>query len=234
VGGESEKGTISGFFSRGTWAGMDLGELVQAREAGVEIQASGVQLGVEYASGGFMQRIRYVQEPGERVGRWDRSGVREGSFKEIREGDFDLNGYLNGYLQIGINPEVEPTLWGSLAVGPKAKLFILPKVGIHPYVRAELSIPEAEVTIEQPRAGETLKEEDEITLKATASGDPELQLLAGMDLTLSDGSVVECPGDSTSLSLTLQRQGASQLAQDQIPGQNEYGGHNRPLESLYS
>lgn len=168
--------------------------LASARvEAGASLSVEGVKLGVGYGGGTYVQRIQYEDE-GE-SGKWTNDyEFNAGSFHQILEGEMDLDGYL----EVGLNPEVEPALWGSppgLAIG-RLKLFTLPKVGLYFYLRGELELLPDDVGVEitQP-TGSSLDGQSEITLEAKASGDPEIRLLAGLDLTLRDGSV-ECPRES--------------------------------------
>ncbi|MDX2273072.1 MAG: hypothetical protein NW237_14140 [Cyanobacteriota bacterium] len=123
------------------------------------------------------------------------------------EGDIDLDGYI----QVGFNPEIETSLWGSppgLSTA-RLKLFVLPKIGLNFYVRGEVELlpDEIGVEIEQPQSGSTLAGNESIVLRARASGDPKLALLAGVDLTLRDGSVEECSDSqpSSTSALTTKR-----------------------------
>ncbi|MDX2273070.1 MAG: hypothetical protein NW237_14130 [Cyanobacteriota bacterium] len=157
-------------------------------EAGVSLSATGVKLGVGYGGGSYLQRITY-QDEGE-SGKWENTSESSlGTFSPILEGDIDLDGYI----QVGFNPEIETSLWGSppgLSTA-RLKLFVLPKIGLNFYVRGEVELlpDEIGVEIEQPQSGTTLAGNESIALRARASGDPKLTLLAGVDLTLRDGSV---------------------------------------------
>ncbi len=101
---------------------------------------------------------------------------------------------------------IEEAIWGSVLPVQPLPLFTLPKTGANLYVRAELELlpNDVKVDLTQPLSGETFADSDEITIQAKADGDPQLTLLAGVDLTLRDGSVEEssCPIDLVSANLS--------------------------------
>ncbi len=168
------------------WMSLDLLGHVRV-ESGVALSAHS-KLGMEYSGGKLIAEISYhdVGESGE----WDFShDFAPGSFSPILEGDLDLDGFV----QVGVNPEVEVKLWGSIPPVKPLPLFTLPKIGTNLYVRAELELLPDDVVVEvsQPQSGGTYAGNEEITIQAKASGDPELTFLAGVDLTLRDGSVEE-------------------------------------------
>ncbi|MFQ3614001.1 MAG: hypothetical protein SNJ68_09850 [Cyanobacteriota bacterium] len=148
---------------------------------------------VAYRGGQFIQRIRYADSSG-----WDNTPEFEaGQFNRILEGQVDLSGFL----KVGVNPEIEAEIWGSIGPAPRLKVFTLPKIGLNFYAKAELDLLPQDVAIQvsQPQAGSTLDDRDPITLNAKVEGDPELRLLAGVDFTLRDGRVEEaCPVDFAS------------------------------------
>jgi hypothetical protein len=138
---------------------------------------------VAYSGGRFVQRIRYADGSG-----WDNTPeFNQGQFSRILEGQVDLDGFL----KVGINPEIEAEIWGSLGPAPRLKLFTLPRIGLNFYAKAELDLLPDDVAVEisQPQAGSTLDGRESITLNARATGDPQLRLLAGVDFTLRDGRV---------------------------------------------
>jgi hypothetical protein len=175
---------------------------------GVEIQVRDVRLGIGYSGGRFIQRIQYSDEAG-----WANppADFSQGTFELIREGQFEIDGFIKA----GLNPEIEPTLWGSIPPLKPVGLFVLPKIGVNVYLKADVDLtPSVEVGITAPANGSQIRESDEVTLNATASGDPAVTLFAGVDLTLRDGSVESCsggqsvPGSGTTL-LSLQTSNAS-------------------------
>ncbi|NJK64974.1 MAG: ParB N-terminal domain-containing protein, partial [Synechococcaceae cyanobacterium SM2_3_1] len=116
---------------------------------------------------------------------------------------------FDGVLKAGLNPEIEPVIWGSLLAGPilfePYKLFTLPKIGLNIYAKAELELAstdsEAEIEITHPTAEGTYKGADPLTLNAQMVGTPEVVIYGGIDFTLRDGSVEEgCPTEDSSTS----------------------------------
>ncbi|NJK64936.1 MAG: hypothetical protein HC921_21525 [Synechococcaceae cyanobacterium SM2_3_1] len=117
---------------------------------------------------------------------------------------------FDGVLKAGLNPEIEPVIWGSLGAGPLAtqpySLFTLPKIGLNIYAKAELELAstdsDTDLEITHPTAEGTYKGADPLTLNAQRVGTPEVVIYGGVDFTLRDGSVEDdiCPiEDSTDL-----------------------------------
>jgi hypothetical protein len=170
------------------WVGFDVLGSIPV-DVGAELSVNGAQVGVAYSGGRFVQRIRYADGSG-----WDNTPeFTAGQFSRILEGEIDLNGFL----KVGVNPEIEAEIWGSVVPAPRLKLFTLPKIGLNVYAKAELDLLPEDVAVEisQPQAGAVLDGRDPISLNARISGDPQLRLLAGVDFTLRDGRVEEasCP-----------------------------------------
>ncbi|NJL99659.1 MAG: hypothetical protein HC924_13055 [Synechococcaceae cyanobacterium SM2_3_2] len=189
------------------WVGFDVLGSIPV-EAGAELSVNNGRVGVAYSGGRFVQRIRYEDGSG-----WDNTPeFAQGQFSRILEGQIDLDGFL----KVGVNPEIEPEIWGSVGPAPRLKLFTLPKIGLNVYAKAELDLLPEDVTVQisQPQAGATLDGREGITLNARVEGDPELRLLAGVDFTLRDGRVEGevCPVDFSS-----QRFARSNLPDDSPP-----------------
>ncbi|NJK64982.1 MAG: hypothetical protein HC921_21780 [Synechococcaceae cyanobacterium SM2_3_1] len=175
------------------WISFDLLGSVKV-DAGVQVQAKDVQLGVQYSGGRYVQSIKYSDEQGWEIPDADKNN---GDFSEIRAGELEFDGVLKA----GLNPEIEPVIWGSLGAGPLAtqpySLFTLPKIGLNIYAKAELELAstdtDTDLEITHPTAEGTYKGADPLTLNAQMVGTPEVVIYGGIDFTLRDGSVEECP-----------------------------------------
>lgn len=141
-------------------------------EAGVRLSATGMRLGASYSGGEALQTVRFSSGSGWDIGS---PSFNAGSFSPIHSGQFELDGFV----QVGLNPEIEPEIWAS-PPGPlfRIKAFTLPKVGVNLYAQAALNVvPDAiGINVNSPTAGTDVSITDSLRLSADASGDPEVTI----------------------------------------------------------